>query len=70
MKLARQAVRLANNFQEMPRNEADLETAAVLIALARVYEAAYDMMTASSHKQSADAYDEMRKLIKNESNNT
>ena len=40
MKLARQAVRLANNFQEMPRNEADLETAAVLIELARVYEAA------------------------------
>jgi hypothetical protein len=70
MKLARQAVRLANNFQEMPRDEGDLEAAAVLIALARVYEAAHDMMTASSHKQSADAYEEMRKLIKNESNNT
>jgi hypothetical protein len=70
MKLARQAIRLANNFQEMPRNEADLETAAVLIALARVYEAAYDMMTANSHEQSKKAYDEMRQLIKNEPNNT
>jgi hypothetical protein len=70
MKLARQATRLANNFRETPRNEDDLEAATVLTELARVYEAAYDMMTASSHKQSADAYDEMRKLIKNESNNT
>jgi hypothetical protein len=70
MKLARQAVRLANNFQEMPRDENDLEAAAVLIGLARVYEAAHEMMTAKTHKQSADAYEEMRKLIKNESNNT
>lgn len=69
MKLTHQAVRLANNFQEMPRNEADLETSAVLIELARVYEAAYDMIKAKTHEQSKNAYDVMRKLI-NESNNT
>lgn len=69
MKLARQAVRLANNFQEMPRNEADLETSAVLIALARVYEAAHDMIKAKTHEQSQKSYEEIRKLI-NESNNT
>ena len=70
MKLARQATRLANNFIEMPRSENDLEAAAVLIALARVYEAAYDMMTANTHEQSKKAYDEMRELIKNEPSNT
>lgn len=70
MKLARQAVRLANNFQEMPRNEDDLEAAAVLVRLARVYEAAHEMMTANTHEQSKKAYDEMRQLIKNESDNT
>jgi hypothetical protein len=70
MKLTRQATRLANNFREMPRSEDDLEAANVLTELARVYEAAYDMMTAKTHEQSKVAYDEMRKLIKNESNNT
>jgi hypothetical protein len=54
----------------MPRDENDLEAASVLIELARVYEAAYAMMTASSHEQSKTAYSEMRLLIKNESNNT
>lgn len=70
VKLTRQAIRLANNFREMPRDENDLEAASVLIELARVYEAAYAMMTASSHEQSKTAYSEMRLLIKNESNNT
>jgi hypothetical protein len=70
MKLTRQATRLANNFREMPRSESDLEAANVLTELARVYEAAYDMMTAKTHEQSKAAYNEMLKLIKNEPNNT
>ncbi len=64
MKLVKQAARLANNFRELPRTENDLEAAAVLDELAKVYETAYDMVYANTHEQSKHAYVEMINLIK------
>lgn len=64
MNLVKQATRLANNFRELPRTENDLEAAAVLIELAKVYEAAFDMVYAKTHEQSKQAYVDMINLIK------
>lgn len=64
MKLAREAARLANNLRELPRTENDLEAAAVLDELAKVYEAAFDMVYANTHEQSKHAYVKMINLIK------
>ena len=60
----RKIERLANALEEMPRTEIDLEAAKTLRELGKVFEAARDMMLASTHEQSKAAYDEMRKLIK------
>ncbi len=64
MKLATQATRLANSFRELPRTENDLEAAAVLTELVKVYEVAFDMVYANTHEQSKKAYVDMINLIK------
>lgn len=64
MNLVKQATRLANSFRELPRTENDLEAAAVLIELAKVYEVAFDMVYANTHEQSKQAYVDMINLIK------
>ena len=64
MNLVKQATRLANNFRELPRTENDLEAAAVLVELVKVYEVAFDMVYANTHEQSKQAYVEMINLIK------
>lgn len=68
MKLAHQATRLANNFRELPRTENDLEVATVLVELAKVYEAAFDMVYADTHEQSKKAYVDMINLVKGTKN--
>jgi hypothetical protein len=64
MMIARQAERFANALLEMPRGENDIEIAAVLKHLAKVYEAAFDMTYADTHEQSTKAYVVMLNLIK------
>ncbi len=64
MMIARQAERFANALLEMPRGENDIEIAAVLKHLAKVYEAAFDMVYANTHEQSTKAYVVMLNLIK------
>jgi hypothetical protein len=48
----------------MPMGENDIEIAAVLRHLAKVYEAAFDMAYADTHEQSKKAYLDMLNLIK------
>lgn len=62
--ISRKAERLANALQEMPRSEEELEAAALLRKLARVYEVAHEMVYAKTHEQSKAAYVEMIDLIK------
>lgn len=64
MIIARKAERFANALLEMPMGENDLEIAAVLTHLAKVYEAAFDMAYADTHEQSKKAYVVMLNLIK------
>jgi|LakMenEpi03Aug12_release.lakeMendotaPanAssembly.Ray.scaffolds.fasta_scaffold726040_2 hypothetical protein len=64
MVIARKAERFANSLLEMPMGENDLEIAAVLKELAKVYEAAFDMVYADTHEQSKQAYLDMFKLVK------
>jgi len=64
MVIARKAERFASALMEMPRDEHDLEIAAVLKDLAKVYEAAFDMVYADTHEQSKKAYVVMINLIK------
>jgi len=64
MVIARKAERFANSLLEMPMGENDLEIAAVLRHLAKVYEAAFDMAYADTHEQSKKAYLDMLNLIK------
>jgi hypothetical protein len=66
MVIARKAERFANSLLEMPMGENDLEIAAVLKELAKVYEAAFDMVYADTHEQSKKAYLAMFKLVKGE----
>jgi hypothetical protein len=66
MVIARKAERFANSLLEMPMGENDLEIAAVLKELAKVYEAAFDMVYADTHEQSKQAYLDMFKLVKGE----
>jgi hypothetical protein len=66
--VARKAERLANALLEMPRGENDIEAAAVLRQLARVYEVAHEMVWAKTHEQSKNAYLEMIDLIKGKPN--
>jgi hypothetical protein len=66
MVIARKAERFANSLLEMPMGENDLEIAAMLKDLAKVYEAAFDMVYADTHEQSKQAYLSMFKLIKGE----
>jgi len=66
MVIARKAERFANSLLEMPMGENDLEIAAVLKELAKVYEAAFDMVYADTHEQSKQAYLAMFKLVKGE----
>jgi hypothetical protein len=68
MVIARKAERFANGLLEMPMGENDIEIAAVLKQLAKVYEAAFDMAYADTHEQSKAAYLKMLKLIKGEAN--
>jgi hypothetical protein len=64
MVIVRKAERFANSLLEMPMGENDLEIAAVLKELAKVYEAAFDMVYADTHEQSKQAYLDMFKLVK------
>lgn len=64
MVIVRKAERFANALMEMPKNENDLEIAAVLKDLSKVYEAAFDMVYANTHEQSKKAYVDMINLIK------
>jgi hypothetical protein len=48
----------------MPRTETDLEAAKTLRELGKVLEAARNMVMASTHEQSKQAYVEMIDLIK------
>lgn len=64
MIIARKAERFANALLETPMGENDLEIAAVLKDLAKVYEAAFDMVYADTHEQSKAAYLAMFNLIK------
>lgn len=66
MVIARKAERFANALLEMPMRENDLEIAAILKDLTKVYEAAFDMVYADTHEQSKKAYLAMFKLIKGE----
>jgi hypothetical protein len=68
MVIARKAERLANSLLEMPRGENDIEIAALLRQLGRVYEVAYEMVHARTHEQSKAAYVEMIDLIKGKAN--
>lgn len=60
----RNVERLANALEEMPRTETDLEVAKTLRELGKVLEAARNMVMASTHEQSKQAYVEMIDLIK------
>ena len=62
--VVRKAERLANALLEMPRGENDIEIAALLRHLSRVYEVAHEMVHARTHEQSKAAYVEMIDLIK------
>jgi hypothetical protein len=62
--VVRKAERLANALLEMPRGENDIEIAALLRQLSRVYEVAHEMVHARTHEQSKAAYVEMIDLIK------
>jgi len=64
--VARKAERFANALLEMPKGENDIEIAALLRHLARVYEVAHEMVHARTHEQSKKAYLAMFKLIKGE----
>jgi len=64
MLIARKAEKFANSLLEMPMGENDIEIAAVLKHLAKVYEAAFDMTYADTHEQSKKAYVDMINLIK------
>ena len=66
MVIVRKAERFAESLLEMPMGENDIEIAAVLKELAKVYEAAFDMTYADTHEQSKKAYLDMLKLIKGE----
>lgn len=66
--LTRNAERVANLLQEMPRTETDLEAAQLLRQLSRVYEVAHEMVYAKTHEQSRAAYAEMIDLIKGKPN--
>jgi len=66
MVIARKAERFANSLLEMPMGENDIEIAALLKDLTKVYEAAFDMVYADTHEQSKKAYLAMLKLIKGE----
>ncbi len=62
--LEKEAQRLADYLQEMPRGENDLNAAALLRILGRVYSVAYEMVYAKTHEHSRNAYSEMVDLIK------
>jgi hypothetical protein len=64
MVIARKAERFAESLLEMPMGENDIEIAAVLKELAKVYEAAFDMVYADTYEQSKQAYLDMFKLVK------
>jgi hypothetical protein len=64
MMIARKAEQFANSLLEMPMGENDIEIAAMLKHLAKVYEAAFDMAYADTHEQSKKAYVDMINLIK------
>lgn len=64
MVISRRAERLANSLLEMPRTETDIEAAAVMRELNKVYQVAYEMVYASTHEQSKAAYVAMIDLIK------
>jgi len=66
--VVRKAERLANALLEMPRGENDIEIAALLRHLSRVYEVAHEMVHARTHEQSKAAYVEMIDLIKGKAN--
>jgi len=66
--VARKAERFANALLEMPKGEHDIEIAALLRHLARVYEVAHEMVHARTHEQSKAAYVEMFDLIKGKPN--
>jgi hypothetical protein len=66
MVIVRKAERFAESLLEMPMGENDIEIAAMLKHLAKVYEAAFDMTYADTHEQSKKAYLDMLKLIKGE----
>lgn len=62
--ISRNAERLANALLEMPRTELEVEAAAVLRQLNKVYQVAYEMVHANTHEHSKAAYVEMINLIK------
>ncbi len=64
MVISRRAERLANSLLEMPRTETDIEAAAVIRELNKVYQVAYEMVYANTHEQSKAAYVAMIDLIK------
>jgi hypothetical protein len=64
MSIRRRAMRLANALEEMPRNENDLETAAILRQLVRVHEVAHEVVLAKTHEASKAAYCELVDLVK------
>jgi hypothetical protein len=68
MLVTRKAERLANGLLEMPKSENDVEAAALLRYLSKVYELAHEMAHAKTHEQSKDAYIKMIKLMKGETN--
>jgi len=60
--------RLIVHFEENARTPEDLEVAAVLRKLGRVYFAAYDMMNANSNQSSQAAYAEMIDIFRGKTN--
>jgi len=58
------AQRLVNYLRENPRNENDLEAAAIIEKMTKVYLAAHDMVYAKTHQASQAAYSEMHDIFK------
>jgi hypothetical protein len=64
MIVTKQAERFANALLEMPRGENDIEIAALLHKMSKIYEVAHEMVHANTYEKSKAAYVEMINLIK------
>jgi len=64
MHVVRQANQLANRLLDRAKEDLDIEAAASLRRMAKVYDVAFEMVHAKTHEHSKNAYAEMIDLIK------